>query len=294
MNDSTRERATRDHFTRIVTQWSDFGPPLRPAPGDTALMQAAIDELQPGCRAVLLGLTPEIVASRWPSATRLVAVDHSAAMIAALWQPDAAPASAHAIQADWCAMPIASGCLDFVAGDGCYIVLSRPEGPRALTQEVHRVLRPGGRFAIRVFLRPDALERIDDIARALAGGEIGSVHALKLRLLAALHGSAGAGVRLPEVWRAWKELPQPPAALYGRRGWSAGEIAGIESYRNLDVSYMLPTAAEFRASIASHFVELSCRHARSELGARCPTFVLAARTAGDAGASGQGLRYSTP
>lgn len=267
----------RDHFTRIVTRWSDFGPPLRPAPDDPALMQAVIDKLPPASCCVVLGLTPEIVGGRWPPSTHLLAVDHSAAMIAALWTPAAAPPGAHAIQADWCAMPIATGAVDFVAGDGCYIVLSHPDGFRALTREIRRVLRPAGQFVIRVFLRPGTPEPLGDIAHALARGDIGSVHALKLRLLAVLHERTGPNSRLGDVWHAWTALPPPPAGLRARRGWTDGEIAGIESYRDLDVRYVLPTAAEFRAVIEPHFVELECRHGGHELAPRCPTFVLAAR-----------------
>jgi hypothetical protein len=165
--------------------------------------------------------------------------------------------------------------VDVVTGDGCYIVLAQRDRFDALTREVHRVLRPHGCFAIRVFLRPDEREPLEAIAAALAAGAIGSVHALKLRLLAALHDDDG--VCLGDVWSVWSTMPRPPAHLAGRRGWTAGEIAGVEAYRGLDVRYVLPTAAAFRAAVAPYFVERSCGHASAEHGAYCPTFVLAAR-----------------
>lgn len=267
----------RDHFASLVRQWSHFGPPLRPSPDDTAVMQRVIAGLSAGSRAVLLGLTPEIVGCAWPQGATLTAVDHSPAMIEALWSPDRAPPGSQALLADWCAMPVPAGTIDFVAGDGCYIVLPYPEGYAALTAEVHRVLRPAGRFAIRVFLRPDRPEPVEDVARACGRGEVGSVHALKLRLLAALHGVSGVGTRLDDVWQAWRRLPPLPDALAGARGWTGDEITSIESYRGLDARYYLPTLAEIRATLAAGFDELECARGGHELGDRCPTLVLARR-----------------
>ena len=270
--------APRDHFSRIVPQWSHFGPPLRPSPDDTAVVQRIVSGLDAAAHAVVLGLTPEIIACSWPVDVKLSAVDHSPSMIKALWPPAKAPVDAQAILADWCAMPFAAGTIDLVAGDGCYVLQTYPAGFAKLTHEVCRVLRPGGRFVIRVFLRPDRPESVADISRALAAGEIGSVHSLKLRLLGALHGASGAGSHLDEVWRAWKSMPAIPAALAGTRGWTVEEIVGIQSYRDMDARYYLPTLAEFRCSIeSSSFREEECVRGRHELADHCPTFVFARR-----------------
>jgi SAM-dependent methyltransferase len=271
--------APRDHFARIVPQWSHFGPPLRPSADDTAVVQHVADGLAAAAHVVVLGLTPEIIACNWPADTKLSALDHSPSMIQSLWPPDKGPASAQAILGDWCAMPFASGAIDLVVGDGCYVLQTYPEGFERLTHEVRRVLRPGGRFVIRVFLRPDRLESIADIARELALGEVVSVHALKLRLLAALHGASGAGSCLDDVWRAWKSMPSVPAALIGIRGWTAEEIGGIESYQGMSARYYLPTLAEFRRCMeSSSLCEEECAQGRHELADRCPTLVLARRS----------------
>jgi len=266
--------APRDHFSQIVASWSHFGPPLRPSPSDTAVVQRVVASLDPGARAVVLGLTPEIIGCDWPADVRLSAVDHSPSMIRALWPPARGPAHAQVILADWCAMPIESGTVDLVVGDGCYVLFAHPHGYAALTREVRRALRPGGRFAIRVFLRPDAPESVGDIGRAVATGAVGSVHALKLRLLAALHGASGDGSRLDDVWQAWKTLPPLPAALAGVRGWTDAEITGIDSYRGMAARYFLPTLGEFRQSVGAELREVECAFGTDELGERCPTFVL--------------------
>ena len=267
----------RDHFSQLAAKWSHFGPPLRPSPDDTAAMQRAVAQVPPGGRAVVLGLTPEIVGCDWPAGVALTALDHSPAMMAALWPPQRGPAGARAVLGDWCAMPVPPASVDLVAGDGCYVLLDFPGGYAALTREVRRVLRPGGRYAIRVFLRPDAAETVADVAQALAGGAVGSVHALKLRLLAAVHGASGNGSRLDDAWRAWSAMASRlPAHLAGRRGWTPEEIVGVESYRGMDARYWLPTLAEARQAFAPWFVELDCAWGRHELGERCPTFMLAA------------------
>jgi len=266
--------APRDHFARIAPQWSQFGPPLRPSPDDSAVVQRVVSGLGSAAHALVLGLTPEIIGCAWPADITLTAVDHSPAMIRALWPDARRPASSQVIQGDWCAMPLPPATIDLVAGDGCYVLMAYPHGFLTLTREVSRVLKPAGRLVMRVFLRPDRPETIADIARALAHGEIGSVHALKLRLLAALHGASGAGSRLDDVYRAWTTLPALPETLSGTRGWTAAEIVGIDSYRDMDARYYLPTLAELRHVLATSFHEIECAWGRHELADRCPTLVL--------------------
>lgn len=267
----------RDHFAHIAPDWSQLGPPLRPSPGDSAALQQVVNTLQPDARVVVLGLTPEIVGCDWPPGTRLCAVDHSPAMLAALWPPRNGPAQACALRGDWCALPLAASSVDLVAGDGCYVLLDHPQGYAALTREVRRVLRPGGRYAMRVFLRPDRAESVAEVAQALADGAIGSVHALKLRLLAALHGASGAGSRLDDVWQAWSVLaPRLPAHLAGTRGWTAPEIVGIAAYRGLQARYYLPTLDELRQALRPWFAEAACVQGCYELAERCPTLICTA------------------
>ena len=272
-----RPAVPRDHFARIAPQWSQLGPPLRPSPDDIAVVQRVVSQLGPRARAVVLGLTPEIVGCDWPADVALYAVDHSPAMMAALWPPDAGPADAHALLGDWCALPVPADSVDLVAGDGCYVLLDHPEGYAALTREVRRVLRRDGRYVIRVFLRPDRAETVAEVAQALAKGTIGSVHALKLRLLAAVHGASGKGSRLDDVWRAWSAMaPRLPTHLAGTRGWTPEEIVGVDAYCGMQSYYYLPTLAELRHAFRPWFVEIECAWGRHELADRCPTFIFAA------------------
>ena len=275
--DLAQDAAPRDHFTRIAARWSHVGPPLRPSPDETAVVQRVASRLDAGARVVVLGLTPEIIGCEWPTGVKLSAVDHSPKMIEALWPPERGPANAEAILADWCAMPVAPGTADLVAGDGCYVVLPFPHGYDALSRSISHVLKPGATCVIRVFLRPDRPESVVDIARAVGAGEVGSVHALKLRLLAALHGASGAGTLLDDVGKAWKTMPPLPSTRSGKPGWTQEEITGIESYNGMTARYYLPTIAEFRQSAGAYFDEIECAFGSHELGERCPTLVLGKR-----------------
>lgn len=263
----------RDHFANLVRQWSHFGSPLRPSPGDTAVVQRVIDDLGASPRVLVLGLTPEILGCTWPRGTELSAVDHSPAMIRQLWPPSKGPPGARVVLADWCAMPIPSGTIDLVAGDGCYITMAYPEGFETLTREVRRVLRPAGRFVIRVFLRPDCPESVAEVTAAFERGDVGSVHALKLRLLAVRHGADGVGTRLADVWRVWKTLPPLPVGSEVRQGWTAEELEGIERYRSQETRYFLPTLREFREVLSSSLTEIEYARSDYELADRCPTLV---------------------
>ena len=160
MSDVDVSATLRDHFARVVADWSYLGSPLRPAADDTAVVQRTIDGLDANARAIVLGLTPETIGCNWPAGVKLYAVDHSEHMIRTLWPPAKGPADAEVVLANWAAMPIESGSVDLVAGDGCYMLLNHPEGYRRFTSEVRRVLTRSGRFVIRVFMRPDRAESL--------------------------------------------------------------------------------------------------------------------------------------
>ena len=269
---SEREPAP-DHFVRVVKNWEQLGPPLRPSPEDTAVVQLAAHGLNEGAHVAVLGLTPEIVACVWPPRTELCAIDHSAEMIAAMWRPEHAPPGARAIIADWRELPLDAESLDLVAGDGCFTMFPPDEATR-FAREISRVVRPGGRFVVRQFVRLTSPESLETIADAMRAGAIGSVHALKLRLHAALHGRHGEGTLLADIYPAWKSMPPLPEPLRGSRGWTAAEIEGVESYAERPGRFHLPTLKELRALVAPFFHEIECCTGTYELAERCPTLVL--------------------
>lgn len=228
-------------------------------------------------RALVLGVTPELVKLPWPTGASVVAVDRSEAMIAAMWSGAGDVASARAVCGDWRALPCADGSVDLALGDGCFSMLAYPEGYRAVAAEIRRVLAPGGRFVMRFFASPPAPEELASVAADLDAGRIETFHAFKWRLAMATQRSPEEGARLDSIWDAWREMCPDPTRLAAERGWSAEEIATIDAYRGAHVTYSFPALAGIGAVLGDDLVELSCHVPRYELGQRCPTFVYRAR-----------------
>ncbi|MCC7273122.1 MAG: methyltransferase domain-containing protein [Alphaproteobacteria bacterium] len=270
-----------DNWSQASRQWASLGSPLRPSSQDIEACERAIARHAVArsrrFSSLLLGVTPELASCRWPPGTRLVAVDNSPVMIAALWPAPGVPAGAQAICGDWRSLPLEGGSIDAVVGDGCYATLTFPGDGEALGREVVRLLRPDGLFAIRVFLRPERAERLADLRAAVAAGRVGSVHALKWRIAAAVQPATREGVRLADIWEAWQTFAPAVAPLVGQPGWRTDEVGSLMRYRDNATRYYFPTVGEFRDVAHRFFVEAGCTHGSYELAERCPTFVLRPR-----------------
>lgn len=211
-----------DHWPAHARQWALVGPPLRPSPADVATAAAA---LAGAGRVLLLGVTPELA----PLAT--VAVDHSAAMIAAIHR-----GPGPAVRADWRALPFAAGSFDAALGDGALSNLAFPDGYADLGRELRRVLGPDGRAVLRVFAR-----------RAPAAAP-GSLHALKWDLAMAL-ARDDRNVAVAAIGAAFDAAFPDRDALAARTGWSRAVIDTIDAYRGSTVRYSFPTLDEAVAAL---------------------------------------------
>lgn len=257
-------------WPRHAQQWDLIGPPLRPVAEDLA----QVAQVAHGGRTLILGVTPELARMTWPAGTSLLALDHSLPMIRAVWPR---PLRSVAVQGNWCRMPLRSGSIALAAGDGCYSMFAFPDGYRAFSGELRRVLAPEGRLVIRVFASPAIPEDVAAVERDLWSGQIGNFHVFKWRLAMALQRTAAEGVCLDDLHRAFSALCPSPAALTEKLGWSAASVGTIEAYRGSATRYTFPSLNELRAALAADFRERSCHVPAYELGERCPTLVLEAR-----------------
>ena len=85
-----RDGASEGVWFRHARQWNRVGTPLRPSAEDGEAMMALARPYLASSRSptvVVLGVTPEVVQLPWPARTRLLAVDHSADMIAHVFGP---------------------------------------------------------------------------------------------------------------------------------------------------------------------------------------------------------------
>jgi SAM-dependent methyltransferase len=271
--------------------WDRIEAPLRPQRADVELMQRVVAEVdralpsdpaQPSCgtrgslQALLLGVTPELAAMRWPTGTALVAVDRSQGMIDHVW-PMGVPVGAKVLQGDWLALPLGDGSCDVVLGDGCFSQVSYPHDGRSLVKELRRVLRAGGVLLVRTFIRPERHETVAELFEILQSGAIGSFHAFKWRLNMALQPSLEQGVRLGDVWEAVVGRFPDPRVLAHQRGWSEQSVDTIHAYQGSAARFYYPTLAELRAALGEHFDEGEVWFPQYELGERCPHLRFVAR-----------------
>ena len=223
-----------------------MGAPIVPAAEDTAFLEDRMLAAAGGrpVDALLLGMTRSIATLRWPAGSSLVAVEWSSAMMRRFWPKDGLPRTASPVRADWRELPLASSSRDFAAGDGCYSVLASLADAALVNREVQRVLRPGGRFYMRCFSRPERGFSVGEIFDALRAGRVANVFLLQWLLAMAVHGDTREGVALDAVWRAWSEGAPRPRELFARCGWPEDSGWTFERWKGVAVRYSFPTASE--------------------------------------------------
>lgn len=262
-----------DSWQRQAGQWQRVGAPLRPSDEDVARFEAVVaatTRAEAPLRALVLGVTPELARLAWPAGTDLVAVDKSAEMIAAVWPGFPSPGRG-ALLADWLALPLPPHSRDVAIGDGSLNCVGGADEHRRLLESVARVLVPGGRFALRMFARPERRETVAEVFADARHGRIRSFHGFKMRLLVACQGDGCDRVRVGDVWTAFRE--HAPEDFGARAGWSAETVATIDAYRDKDTVYSFPSSSEMRALLEGLGFRLrSVSFGSYELGERCPFF----------------------
>jgi len=256
--------------------------PSAPAAGDLALyasLAAKLVESLGGSApdALMLGVTRGIATMPWPEGTALAAIDWSQGMIRHRWPFDAVSHPVILIVGDWRQMPLRDASRDLVLGDGCYAAMDSFAACDGLHGELSRVLRPGGHFVQRCFLRPEKPERVDQVFEDLFEGRVGSFEVFRRRLAMAMHRADRVAVSASEVWDAWHARVPDPGSLARRCGWPQETFGNMERWRGLDLRFPFPTLSEVRDMTRRHFDLVDCRHPDYELGDRCPMLVLRRR-----------------
>ncbi len=268
-----------DHWARHATQWSNVGPPLRPGHEDIAAVRKLVakfgrDPDSRSLRALVLGVTPELVGMDWPSGTRLAAIDRCPDMIGSL-MPSTDRQGPGRVCGNWLQLPFASGSFDLIAGDGCLTVLESTADHRHFFAELARLMTVNGRLVLRLFVRPTVAETPERVIADLQAGRIGNFHVFKWRLAMALVDEQSGAVAVADIWQAWNDSGIVPSELSESLGWPQAQIETIEAYRGASARYTFPRLDEARAMLGVNFDELSCLIPEYELGDRCPTLLLA-------------------
>jgi ubiquinone/menaquinone biosynthesis C-methylase UbiE len=228
------------------------------------------------CRIAVLGVTPELVLLPWPRTVVLDAFDHSAEMIANVWQEHpTVPSRVH--EADWQSLPLAAGQIHAAVGDGLWTTIPALAQYPEVLKELHRVLVARGRVIIRCFIQPDVAEPVPSVVAAALSGGVGSFHALKWRLAMALVNPEDASVAVADIHRAFEANFPSRLALSQVTGWTQEQIDTIDAYRHAATRYTFPTVSQMREQCLPWFEVLSVEQGSYELAERCPTWVLVRR-----------------
>lgn len=257
------DRSTLPYWESFADGSRGWVAPIAPAREDVEHVERQVAG-RDGARALLLGCTQALARMRWPARTSLVAADWSSAMIHHVWQP---LPYANAVRADWRELPFPAASLDVVVGDGCWSAAGTRADAALVTKEVRRVLKPGGLFCLRNFARP-ALSP-DAVIAELISGNISSVFLFRWLFAAAVQGDDG--VRLDDVWRAYRDIPKEALR---KRGWLEDAEWGFGRWNGLDVRYWFPNADGLRGLAAPGFELVQYRVPSYERGECFPSLVM--------------------
>ena len=262
-------------------QWKKTtGAPQRPSEQDGALMMAAVSaELgqTPSHDVVVLGVTQEIVQLPWPESVRLLAFDHSAEMIASVWQPHPWVTSS-VQQASWQCLPMGGRSVSVAVGDGSFNSLPDLRCYADVLRELARVLQPGGLLCCRYFALPLVRESLPAVAEAVKAGEVQSFHALKWRVAMAVCEGPAFSVALPEIRLAFEALFPDRDSLAADTGWPREVIDIIDVYLGVQTRYTFVGLDTLQALCAPWFTLEAASYGDYDLAERCPTLSLRLRS----------------
>jgi len=237
------------HWQKYPAQWNTVGPPLRTSPEVVFLMQDLTGH--PTGRVLLLGVTPELAAG-FP---RLLAVDKSPDMVRRVWPGDSAEKTA--IVGDWLEIDEPPQSFAGVVGDGSLNNVAWPDEVSRLSQQALRLLRPGARFACRLFERPAHPLSWSDLARAGTEPATVNFHAFKWQLAMRISEDHGATLPVTSILHHFERLFPDRDALSGRTGWPRRAIDTIDVYRGSPLVYCFPNRAEFLRCIPSGAADIT-------------------------------------
>lgn len=273
---TTSPGPANDHWRRMAGAWHQMGPPLRPAPADTAAAARALEGVGQQTlarRGLVLGVTPELWSLPWPDGFQVLAVDHTAGMVEEVWPGPRGTAWL----GDWRSLPLRDASIAVAVCDGGFHTTPWPDGWRSMVAELGRVVAAGGRCVVRFFVPPEQAEPVDAVLADLADGRVPDLNVLKLRLWLALHVDAGSPVALHDVWAAVAAAVPDLDGLAARLGWPAEHVATFTSYRDSPGCYWFATEDEVRHVFCADpggFSKVEVVRPDHPFGSLCPTVVV--------------------
>lgn len=250
------ERAGLPFWEAISTKFQ-YNPPLTPGDSDIAWYAqhalGCLSKADAPRRALLLGVTPGIVAMQRPAGTTLVPVDWSEGMIRNVLPRAADPRDAMPVRGDWRELPLADSSMHVAFCDLLFPAMPSFDDGELALRELARVLRSGGGLFVRCFVRADPEQGADELLQEIAEGRAPDLSVLRMRLAAAMQGASRSGIEVSQVWKVFNERFPDRAALAHLYGAGPKAFETIERWQNLRLRYAFPTAAEISRLAQPHF-----------------------------------------
>jgi hypothetical protein len=148
-----------------------------------------------------------------------------------------------------------------------------------LFDELTRVVRPGGRLALRVFVTPDDCESLSNTRAATLAGRVASMSGLKWRLANGLCAERRTpNIPVRAIKETFDELFPDRAALRRITGWSADDMASLDRLGHIPGTYSFPTVRELLDILPGSCSATLETSGTYELSERCPLLVVGLRT----------------
>jgi SAM-dependent methyltransferase len=228
---------SKTHWESRSQHWGRIGPPLVP---NQEVINAFTQLIPTDSRILLLGVTPQIANAY----TNVTAVDFSPPMIERVWPGNTA--TKQAIEDNWLTVDLADSQFDGVLGDGSINMVGYPNEIRFLFKRTYLWLKPGGRFAMRFFTRPDV-----DVTREqiIAEGLNPTMGFSAYRRLLPMYVAASEGnscIRQSRMLEVFDELFPDRSVLK----WDPEHVKSMDSYRGTTTTSWFPTRQEILEFVA--------------------------------------------
>ena len=277
-----------DYWNYALEVFRHLGSPLRPEPAEISFMQQLVEtrvaDFPRGhqSRALVLGVTSEIVGMNWPDAVEVTAVDESDSMIGEFWPGDVA-GERRLIKGNWFDFPSPPHAFEFILGDGVFNIPQYPEGYTSLARRMAGLLKPGGVMIIRLFTQLDDRENPEDIIEEIKQRDHFDYWSMRYRFICSLQASVQKGI-FAGTYPTNRELE--------RRGVTADAFIKKTQHKEIPVPDLppeglegllinFPTKSQFIEAVEGHFDVVSIGYGKHLMADRCPIYCLAAKTAAD-------------
>jgi hypothetical protein len=235
------------HWHTYHTRWAGLRAPLRPTSETVEKIVGLVGKRDR--RILLLGVTPELA----EAFTTVVAIDKSAAMIENIW-PGNTP-SKIASEGDWLALDASLGSFSAIIGDGSCNAVTYPVALRRLLEQVCDHLERHGRFACRIYERPDIIPPISSIVAEARQPAARNFHAFKWLLAMHIAEDTEPSVPVELILNTFNEHFPDRDRLAEQSGWPRADIDTIDAYRNSPAVYCFPNRTEILAMIPRGLVD---------------------------------------